>query len=257
MNKLSASAKGILKATFPKLPLDAIKQKSKTLGYQKKIPFKAEIVDKIDKESDQEDSITTYVNLDWAHNEIVAKEFKFNFVTARAWLMEYIKYSRHQQEGQKIALFQGKMKPMGEVLNSVWDPRAAGKGLHPDVSVVQHDFHVSPDQQTATLLTKQQDSEMKARFSDFKNSSQEAGANKSFKQPVRKNEVEKTYDNLGNEFLKSHITEAEILAPQTSVLPKTEIKGTEKYTHDVLLDTSSESAEVLDTAALLITNVDE
>lgn len=139
--------------------------------------------------------------------------------------------------------------------------------MHPDVSVVQHDFHISPDQQTATLLTKQQDSEMKARFSDFKNSSQEAGANKSFKQadsslwvnqqPVRKNEVEKTYDNLGNEFLKSHITEAEILAPQTSVLPKTEIKGTEKYTHDVLLDTSSESAEVLDTAALLITNVDE
>lgn len=267
MNKLSASTKGILKITFPRLPLNAIKQKNKTLGYQKKIPLKVEIVDKIDKESDQEDSITTYVNLDWAHNEIVSSGFKFNFVTARAWLMEYIKYSRHQQEGQKIALFQGKMKPMDEVLNSVWDPRAAGKGLHPDVSVVQHDFHISPDQQTVTLLTKQQDSEMKARSSDFKNSSQEAGANKSFKQadsslwvnqqPEKKNEVIKTYNNSGDEFLESHVTEAEVLAPQTTILSKTEIKGTEKYTHDVLLDTSSESAEALDTAALLITNVDD
>lgn len=267
MNKLPSAIKGFLKTTTPRLSLDVMKQKSKTLGYQKKIPFKAEIVDKIGKESDQEDSVITYVNLDWAHNEIVNSGFKFNFVTARAWLMEYIKYSRHQQEGQKTALFQGKMKPMGEVLNTVWDPRAAGKGLHPDVSVVQHDFHISPDQQTAILLTKQQDSEMKARSSDFKNSSQEAGANKSFKQadksfwanqqPVRKNEVEKTYDNLGNEFLKSHITEAEILAPQTDILTKTEIKGTEKYTHDILLDTSSESAEALDTAALLISNADD
>ena len=267
MNKLSAATKGILKATFSRLPLDAIKQKSKTLGYQKKMPFKVEIVDKIDKASPQEDSIITYVNLDWAHNEIVTKGFKFNFVTARAWLMEYIKHSRHYQEGERTALFQGELKPLSEMLNMVWDPRAAGKGSYPDVSVVQHDFHVSPDQQTATLLTKQQDSEMKARFSDFKNSSQEAGANKSFKQadkrlwvsqqPEKKNEVIKTYDNSGDEFLKSHVTEAEVLAPQTSISSKTEIKGTEKYTHDILLDTSSESVEALDTAALLISNADD
>lgn len=267
MNKLPVATKGILKATFPRLSLDATKQKSKTLGYQKKILFKAEIVDKIDKMSEQEDSIVTYVNLDWAHNEIVAKGFKFNFVTARAWLMEYIKHSRHCQEGERTALFQGKMKPMGEVLNSVWDPRAVGKGLHPDVSVVQHDFHISSDQQTATLLTKQQDSEMKARSSDFKNSSQEAGANKSFKQadksfwinqqPEKKNEVIKTYNNSGDEFLESHVTEAEVLALQTTISPKTEIKGTEKCTHDILLDTSSESAEALDTAALLISNADD
>ena len=267
MNKLSVSTKGILKATFPRLSFDAMKQKSKTLGYQKKIPFKVEIVDKIGKASPQEDSITTYVNLDWAHNEIVSSGFKFNFVTARAWLMEYIKHSRHYQEGEKIALFQGKMKPMGEVLNSVWDPRVAGKGLYPDVSVVQHDFHISADQQTTTLLIKQQDSEMKARFSDFKNSSQEAGANKSFKQAdsslwvnqqsVRKNEVEEIHNNSGDKFLKSHITEVEILALQTDISPKTEIKGTEKYTHDILLDTSSESAEALDTAALLISNADD
>ena len=64
MNKLSVVTKGILKATFPRLPLDAMKQKNKTLGYQKKIPFKVEIVDKIDKTSQQEDSIVTYVNLD-------------------------------------------------------------------------------------------------------------------------------------------------------------------------------------------------
>ena len=267
MNKIPSAIKGFLKTTTPRLSLDAMKQKSKTLGYQKKIPFKVEIVDKIDKESDQEDSITTYVNLDWAHNEIVNSGFKFNFVTARAWLMEYIKHSRHYQEGERIALFQGELKPLSEMLNMVWDPRAAGKGLHPDVSVVQHDFHISPDQQTATLLTKQQDSEMKARSSDFKNSSQEAGANKSFKQadsslwvnqqPIRKNEVEEIHNNSGDKLLKSHITEAEILAPQTYISSKTEIKGTEKYTHDILLDTSSESAEALDTAALLITNVDE
>ena len=268
MNKLSVVTKGILKATFPRLPLDAMKQKNKTLGYQKKIPFKIEIVDKIGKTSQQEDSIVTYVNLDWAHNEIVNSGFKFNFVTARAWLMEYIKHSRHYQEGERTALFQGDLKPLGEMLNKVWDPRAAGKGLYPDVSVVQHDFHVSPDRQTATLLTKQQDSEMKARSSDFKNSSQEAGANKSFKQadksfwvnqqPVRKNEVEEEYDpKLNVTFLNEHTTEAEILAPQTNIFSKTEIKGTEQYTHDILLDTSSESVEALDTAALLISNADD
>ena len=267
MNKLLVTTKGILKATFSRSPLDAMKQKSKTLGYQKKITLKVEIVDKIDKTSQQKDSTVTYVNLDWAHNEIAAKGFKFNFITARAWLMEYIKHSRHYQEGERTALFQGELKPLSETLNTVWDPRAAGKGLHPDVSVIQHDFHISPYQQTAILLTKQQDSEMKARSSDFKNSSQEAGANKSFKQadknfwinqqPEKKNEVIKTYDNFGDEFLESHVTEAEVLAPQTTILPKTEIKGTEKYTHDILLDTGSESVEALDTAALLISNADD
>ena len=244
-----------------------MKQKPKTLGYQKKIPFKAEIVDKIDKDQEQDDLITTYVDLDWAHNEIVSNGFKFNFVTARAWLMEYIKYSRHQQEGQKTTLFQGKIKPMDEVLNSVWDPRVAGKGLYPDVSIIQHDYHVSSDQQSFLFKNTQQDSEMKARSSDFKNSSQEAGANKSLKeaeksawinqQPVRKNQIEKTYDDFGNEFLTEHTTEAEILAPQTPVTPKTELKETEKYTHETLLDSNFQSSEAIDKAALLITNVDD
>ena len=266
MNTGSPAGRGFLQITSKRLLPNVLKQKEKTLGYQKKLTFKAKIVSKVETKSVDEGFLVTHIDLDWAHNYIVNNSLKFTPTTAKGWLLEYFKYSTHKQEGIRSIAHQGREKTVDEILNTVWDPRAAGKGLFPDVSAKSYDFHISPDGQTLTLKESQEDAELKFRPSDFKKASQEAGANKSFaeaekakwkdQQPVRENRVTKTFGNNGEEFLKLHTTEAEVLAVQTNISPKTELKETESYTHDTLLDADTESVSSVETAALLIANAE-
>ena len=268
MNTGSSSGRGFLQITSKRLLPNILKQKEKTLGYQKKITFKAKIVPKIEVKPIDEGYLVTHIDLDWAHNYITNNNLKFTPTTAKGWLLEYFKYSTHRQEGIRTIAHQGEEKTIDEILNTVWDPRAAGKGLFPDVSALRYDFHVSPDGQTLTLKETQEDSELKFRPGDFKKASQEAGANKSLaeaekakwkdQQPVRENKVsEKIDEKTGDIFLKLHTTEAEVLAIQTNISPKTKLKETEGYTHDTLLDADSDSVSSVETAALLITNDEE
>ena len=265
MNTILASGRGFLQITSKRILPNVLKQKQKTLGYQKKIIFKAKIVPKIETKSVDEGFLVTHVDLDWAHNYIRSNNLKFNPTTAKGWLLEYFKYSTHKQEGIRIIAHRGKEKPIDEILNTVWDPRGAGKGLFPDVSAIKYDFHVSPDGQTLTLKEIQEDSELKFRPSDFKKASQKAGANKSLaeadkanwkdKQPIRENKVTEEVDETsGNVYLKLHTTEAEVLAIQTDVTPKTELKETKGFTHDTLLDADPDSVSSVEIAALLISN---
>lgn len=267
MNMGSSSGRGFLQITSKRILPNILKQKEKTLGYQKKLTFKAKIVPKVEVKPIDEGFLVTHIDLDWAHNYIVDNGLKFTPTTAKGWLLEYFKYSTHKQEGVRIIAHWGKEKPIDEMLNTVWDPRGAGKGLFSDVSAISYDFHVSPDGQTLTLKEIQEDSELKFRPSDFKKASQEAGANKSFaqadkakwkdKQPAEENKVTEEIDETsGNVYLKLHTTEAEVLAIQTNISPKTELKETESYTHDTLLDADPDSVSSVETAALLISNVE-
>ena len=266
MNTASASGRGFLQITSKRILPNVLKQKQKTLGYQKKLTFKAKIVPKVEVKPVDEGFLVTHIDLDWAHNYIVNNGLKFIPTTAKGWLLEYFKYSTHKQEGVRIIAHWGKEKPIDEILNTVWDPRGAGKGLFSDVSAISYDFHISPDGQTLTLKETREDSELKFRPSDFKKASQEAGANKSFtqadkakwkdKQPIRENKVIKTFGENGEEFLKLYTTEAEVLAIQTNISPKTELKETEGYTNDTLLDADADSVSSVETAALLISNVE-
>ena len=211
--------------------------------------------------------MVTHVDLDWAYNYITNNNLKFTPTTAKGWLLEYFKHSTHKQEGVRIIAHQGKEKTIDEILNTVWDPRGAGKGLFPDVAAKSYDFRVSSDGQILTLKETQEDAELKFRPGDFKKASQEAGANRSFaeaekakwkdQQPVRENKVsEEINEKTGDTFLKLHTSEAEVLAVQTNIPPKTELKETEGYTHDTLLDTDPDSVSSVETAALLIANAE-
>ena len=267
MNTAAATGRGFLQITSKRLLPNVLKQKEKTLGYQKKITFKAKIVPKVEIKPVDEGFLVTHIDLDWAYNYINNNNLKFTPTTAKGWLLEYFKYSTHKQEGIRTIAHQGEEKTIDEILNTVWDPRAAGKGLFPDVSAKGYDFHISPDGQTLTLKETQEDAELKFRPSDFKKASQEAGANKSFaeaakakwkdQQPVRENKVTEEIDETsGNVYLKLHTTEAEVLAIQTNISPKTELKETEGYTHDTLLDADLDSVSSVETAALLISNAE-
>ena len=268
MNTGSAMGRGFLQITSKRLLPNVLKQKEKTLGYQKKIAFKAKIVPKVETKPADEGFLVTHIDLDWAHNYIISNNLKFTPTTAKGWLLEYFKYSSHKKEGIRIIAHLGEEKTIDEILNTVWDPRAAGKGLFPDVSVKGYDFHVSPDGQTLTLKETQEDTELKFRPGDFKKASQEAGANRSLaeaekakwkdQQSVRENKVtEKIDEKTGDVFLKQHTTEAEVLAIQTNISPKTEFKETEGYTHDTLLDADLDSVSSVETAALLISNAEQ
>ena len=267
MNTASALGRGFLQITSKRILPNILNQKQKTLGHQKKLTFKAKIVPKVEVKSVDEGFLVIHIDLDWAHNYIINNDLKFTPTTAKGWLLEYFKYFTHKQEGIRIIAHQGKEKTIDEILSTVWDPRGAGKGLFPDVSAKKYDFHVSPDGQTLTLKETQQDSELKFRPSDYNKASQEAGANKSFaeadkakwkdQQPVRENKVtEKIDEKTGDIFLKQHTTEAEVLAIQTNISPKTELKETEGYTHDTLLDADPDSVSSVETAALLISNIE-
>ena len=102
MNTASSSGRGFLQITSKRILPNILKQKQKTLGYQKKLTFKAKIVPKVEVKPVDEGFLVTHIDLDWAHNYIVNNGLKFTPTTAKGWLLEYFKYSTHKQDGVRI-----------------------------------------------------------------------------------------------------------------------------------------------------------
>ena len=78
-----------------------------------------------------------------------------------------------------IIRLNGKDYKPEEATQKVWNPKAAGKGKNPDVSIKDEKFSVSFDQEESTLYIHKINLEVKNRPSDFENSSQIAGENRS------------------------------------------------------------------------------
>ena len=158
-----------------------------------------------------------------------------------------------------IITLNGKNYKPDEAVKQVWNPKAAGKGEESDLSIKEEKFSVSFDHQELTLFTHKTSLEVKNRPSDFKNSSQVSGENKSLASAEKAKHVkcktassEDVEISFGLTLVEKTKENVVVLSPHSDIAPKTASKESSIFFDQNSYTMNKESKAAMEEAAEIL-----
>lgn len=146
-----------------------------------------------------------------------------------------------------------------EAAQKVWNPKAAGKGENPDISIKEEKYSVSFDQEEPILYTHKSSVEVKNRPSDFENSSQIAGENRSLASAEKAKHVkgkeasiEEVDTSFGPTLVERTKQNVVILSPHSDVIPRTTSKESSVFFDQTNYAMDKESLAAMEEAAQIL-----
>ena len=153
----------------------------------------------------------------------------------------------------------GKNYKPEEATQKVWNPKAAGKGESSDVSIKEEKYSVSFDQEESTFYTHKTSVEVKNRPSDFENSSQVAGENRSLASAEKAKHVkgkeassEEVDTSFGPTLVERTKQNVVILSPHSDVTARTTSKESSVFFDQTNYTMNKESLAAMEEAAQIL-----
>ena len=153
----------------------------------------------------------------------------------------------------------GKSYKPQEATQKVWNPKAAGKGESSDVLIKEEKYSVSFDQEESTLYTHKSSVEVKNRPSDFENSSQVAGENRSLGAAEKAKHVkgkeassEEVDTSFGPTLVERTKQNVAILSPHSDVTSRTTSRESSVFFDQTNYTMDKESVAAMEKAAQIL-----
>ena len=246
-------------------PLETTQKASGGETHRKPVYFK--IVETLEGEESSQDifgrEVERKMRLDLEKTkELMRQEgLVFDNSAAKGWLGELAACVWESFFGNphSIICLNGKDYKLDEAVKQVWNPKAAGKGKKPDVSIKEEKFSISFDQEESTLYIYKINLEVKNRPSDFENSSRIAGENRSLASAEKAKHVkgkkassEEVDTSFGPTLVERTKQNVVILSPHSDVTPRTTSKGSSVFFDQNNYTMDKESVAAMEEAAQIL-----